>query len=420
MKNLRAVLLLFLANTISGMAQGISMLAIPWYFARDGEMATFGLVYLLANIISLIWVPYAGVITDRFDRRKIFMVVFALGGCLIGGIALIGHLQQALAWWWVAAAFLFTFFNYNIHYPTLYSFVQEITEPRYYGRVTSAMEVQGQTTIMIAGAGAALLLEGTQNGQINVFGMLINVSFNVAPWTIYEIFTLDAATYFAAFLVIALARYTSLTERKGEEGNVWTRLRIGLRYLVANKYVTIFGIASYCVFVVTILEGFFIGPLYVSNHLESGGDVFAASEMYYAAGAVLSGLLILRLFSGKRGLNGIIILTLTCAFTCALQVVTRSDYIFYVTLLLFGLSNAGTRVLRVNYLFRVIPNAIYGRTNSVLNMANIAMRIAFLSVFAIPFFTQGNNVIYALSLLALFLVIAASVLIRYYRKFVHY
>lgn len=402
------------------MAQGISMLAIPWYFARDGAMGTFGLVYLFANCMSMFWVPYAGVITDKYDRQKIFMVVFALGALFLGSIAMIGNQTGELEWWWVAAAFLYTFLNYNIHYPTLYSFVQEITEPRYYGKVTSAMEIQGQTTIMIAGAGAALLIEGTRDGAINVFGVLIDVSFDFQAWTIHQIFALDAATYACALAVISLIRYTPLTERKSEVGSAISRLKIGLKYLRQHKYVTLFGIASYCVFVATILEGFFIGPLYVSNHLNSGGDVFAASEMYYALGAVMSGFLVLRVFSGKRGLKGVIALTFLCAATCLLQVVTRSDYIFYVSLLLFGLANAGTRVLRVNYLFRTIPNTIYGRTNSVFNMANIAMRIAFLTVFAIPFFTVSNNVVYALSLLTLFLVIAATVLIRYYRKFVYY
>ena len=32
MKNKQAIYLLFLSNIISGLAQGISMIAIPWYF----------------------------------------------------------------------------------------------------------------------------------------------------------------------------------------------------------------------------------------------------------------------------------------------------------------------------------------------------------------------------------------------------
>jgi sugar phosphate permease len=113
-------------------------------------------------------------------------------------------------------------------------------------------------------------------------------------------------------------------------------------------------------------------------------------------------------------------MTLLCALVCILLALTNSVALFYFALLMLGLTNAGTRVLRVSTLFRVIPNELYGRTNSIFNMTNIALRIIFLSLFAIPFFTNGNNVIYAMGVLAVFLLFAATVLMRYYRKFVDY
>ena len=54
--------------------------------------------------------------------------------------------------------FAVTIFNYNIHYPTLYAFGQEITEKEKYGKLNSYIEVQGQATSVLAGAFAALLL----------------------------------------------------------------------------------------------------------------------------------------------------------------------------------------------------------------------------------------------------------------------
>lgn len=420
MKNLRAILLLFVANTISGMAQGISMLAIPWYFAKEGEMDQFVIVYILTNVVSFVWVPVAGVLTDRYDRRKIFLVISLLGGLILGTIALVGHLNGGLPWLAVASAFMLTFFNYNIHYPNLYAFVQEITEPEYYGRITSALEIQGQATTMLAGAGAAMLLEGTIDGHLNIFGILINVPFDIRAWTIYEIFTMDAATYFAALFVLLAIRYTPLVVRKGEAGNVLVRLRTGFNYLLSHRYVTIFGVASYAVFVVVLIEGFFIGPLYVNDHLLASGDVFAASEMYYSLGAITSGIIILRIFRGRKGIAGIIGMTVVCAGVCVLLAVTNSVFLFYLSLLLLGLTNAGTRVLRVNTLFRVIPNDLYGRTNSIFNMTNIALRILFLSLFALPFFLKEGNVVYMLLILAAFLVLVTAVLLRYYRKFVNY
>ena len=46
----------------------------------------------------------------------------------------------------VVFVFGITIFNYNIHYPNLYAFGQEITEPKNYGKLNSYIEVQGQVT----------------------------------------------------------------------------------------------------------------------------------------------------------------------------------------------------------------------------------------------------------------------------------
>lgn len=417
MKNLQAVILLFVANTVSGMAQGISMLAIPWYFAKEGSMDSFGLVYILSNVVSLFWIPYAGVLTDRFNRKHIFLIVSIVGGSIMATLALVGHAQAGLPFIAIAMGFVFTFFNYNIHYPNLYAFVQEITEPRHYRRVTTALEIQGQVTTMLAGAGGAMLLEGTINGQLNIFGFFVDVPFHIDAWEIYDIFTLDAGTYFTAFFILLLMRYKPLVVRNKQMGNTLARLKTGIQYLRTHKYVTIFGLASYAVFVVILIEGFYLGPMYVSNHLMAQGDVFASSEMYYALGAITAGMTVLRFVRGKKVTDGVILLTFLAALTCFMLAFTNSVVLFYFALLMLGLTNSGTRVLRVNYLFSVVPNDVYGRVNSIFAMFNTLARVVFISLFALPFFIKDNHVIYSLGILGVFLVVSGLVLIRYYRKF---
>ncbi len=146
-------------------------------------------------------------------------------------------------------------------------------------------------------------------------------------------------------------------------------------------------------------------------------DVFAASEMYYAAGAILAGMMVLRFVRGSKVIDGIIALTFLCGLTCFMLAFTRSEALFYLALLLLGLTNSGTRVLRVNYLFKVVPNDVYGRVNSIFIVFNITLRILFLSLFALPFFIRDNHVIYSLGILGVFLVVSGLILIRYYRKF---
>ena len=178
------------------------MIAIPWYFAQKGILQNFGWVYILATVLSLFWVPVSGSIIDKYDRKKIFLFLTSIIGSILLLISFYGFTIGGLPWYLVGFVFIITFLNYNIHYPCLYAFIQEITESDKYSRMSSLLEVIGQITTISAGAGATLLLEGTNNGVMEVFGFPINLGFNLEAWDIHKIFLLDSGTYFISFFII--------------------------------------------------------------------------------------------------------------------------------------------------------------------------------------------------------------------------
>ncbi len=417
MKNLSAIILLFIANSVSGIAQGISMIAIPWYFARQMEMGKFGLIFILTNVIALFWVPYGGTFIDKYNRKNIFLFITTISGLLLFSIAGFGYQNEGLPWYTVAFVFMFTFFNYNIHYPNLYAFVQEITEIKHYGRITSFIEIQGQLSNVLAGAGAALLLEGIQGGYLNLFGMKVLVSFHLEPWTIYEIFMMDALTYLVAFVVIFFIKYQSLVEKHLEDNPIKERLLVGFQYLKKNKEILLFGVASHSIFVSVLVTTFYLAAIYVNNHLQASGDVYAISEIYFATGAVFAGIAIRRIFSRLNVPLSVIIMT---TFATALFVVlcfSKNIFLFYFMFLILGMTNAGVRIQRVTYLFTHIPNQVYGRATSVFTLINIGFRIVFLSLFTLSFFQKENHVVLSFLVLSLFLFISNIVLIKHYKSF---
>lgn len=416
MKNLSAIIFLFIANSISGISQGISMIAIPWYFARQDAMSTFGLIYILTNLISLLWVPYSGTFVDKYNRRNIFLFVTLISGILLAGIAYYGFQNEGLSVWLVGFVFLFTFLNYNIHYPNLYAFVQEITEVERYGSISSYIEIQGQTTNMLAGATAAMLLEGSQDGQLNLLGVNINTGWTFQAWEIHEIFALDAGTYFLGFIFICLIRYTPLAKRKIETGPIIERLKVGINYLKKHLKILVFGVGSHAVFAMAIVTTMFIAPIYVKNHLLEGGDVFATGKMYFAIGSVISGMAIRYIFRNINIPLSIIILTGTATFACAMLSLNTMDMIFYLMSFIMGMSNAGIRVQRVTYLFQHVPNQVYGRAMSIFTQINTLFRILFLSLFSLAFFQKGHDIIYAFAIFTGFLLLAIFVLIKIYPR----
>jgi len=417
MKNLSAIILLFIANSISGVSQGISMIAIPWYFTQSGEMRKYAMVYLAVTLVSLVWGPLSGTFVDKYNRKHIFMVLTMVSFVLLSGVAMVGYQLDGLPWYWVAAVFAMTFFNYNVHYPNLYAFVQEITEPHFYGKVASYIEIQGQLTSVLAGAAAAVLLEGVPDGQLELIGTTFQLPVAFEAWALHEIFALDAVTYLFGFCFIIAIRYVALKERVMEEGSVIQRFRTGWHYLKTNPYILLFGVASFSIFVTVLVTTFYLAAVYVSNHLNESGDVFASAEICYALGAVFAGLMIRRIFKSISTVAAVILMTWLTAGLFVVLAVSKSLAILYAMFLLLGLANAGTRIMRINYLFEHVPNQVYGRTGSIFFITNILLRLVLISLFGLAFFHEGNNVVYAFGILGVFLATAALIMMRYYRRF---
>lgn len=415
--NKKAIVLIFIANAISGMAQGISMIAIPWYFAQKDQLAYFGVAYLITNIVSLFWVPYSGILIDKYDRKHVFMGATLIGGSILACITAYGFYLGELPQFMIAAVFLFTFLNYNIHYPTLYSFIQEITERENYSKMTSLMEIIGQMTTVTAGAIATILLEGTEGGIFRIFGFSFDIGFNISAWKIHEIFLADSITYFVALLIISLIIYKPLAVRKKELGSLSVRLKTGWNYLMSHKPVLWYGVLSYIVFLAMLMEAFYLGVSYVNNHLHESGDVYANSKMTYALGAIFTGFTLKHLFTKYSIPLITIIFTMGTAGIFFVQFASHSIYIFFLMLFFLGITNAGTRIARVTYLFRNVPNQFFGRAGSIFFLSNIIFRIVLLAIFSLAFFQLEDNIIYAYLFTSVILFLAGLLLIFHYKKF---
>ena len=411
MKNFKAIALLFVANTISGIAQGMSIIAIPWYFADKGIMPQFIQGYLLTNFLILFWAPYCGTLIDKYNRKNLFLILNISVGAILLSIASIGWVNGDLSWYWVMLVFTLTFITYNLHYPNLYAFVQEISEDKYYGSITSYLEIQGQLSAMLAGAGATLLLTGVTEAGLTIHDSTLALPFHFAPWKIHEIFILDGFTYILSFFIIYLIQYEPLEERKLDTLGIVAQFKIGINYLRKFPELMVFGVASYLVFVTILMEGFFLGAAYVKDYLMETGSIYAISEIFYAVGAIFAGMTIRFIFKVRSFPQGIIILTLLTALTYFALYVTKSIGVFFIALFLIGVTNAGVRIMRTTFLFQKVPNQVFGRTASLFALSNILFRIILLSIFLLPFFHRENNIIFAFLLLFLFLVAAVVVLV---------
>jgi MFS family permease len=396
MENKRALALLFTSHVVSSFAQGITMLSIPWYFASIvNESVVFGKVLAVATFISIFWSLFAGTLIDRYPRKNIFWIASVVGFVVLGAAGIYGEVYQESPIWLVAAIFVFTFFGFNIHYPNLYAFSQQLAARGDYGRVNSLIEVLGQSTNVLSGAFGAVLLSGTTGGAIDLMGVQISFPFEIERWRIWEIFLLDASTYALAACIIPFIKYVDVNPLPIDMDKIVERFRRGWKFLQLNKELLVFGLASYSIFVVLLVEVQFLLPIFVDNQLEAGADVYASSEVYFALGSLAAGFLIMKLTRNLAPSKTIVLLMLIAGTSFTVIAFTKSIIGFYLFSVLIGFTNAGTRITRVTFLFNHVPNNIIGRANSIFYIYNIASRGVLITIFSMPFFSASNNIIYS-------------------------
>lgn len=416
MQNKRALYLLLAANVVSGFAAGITMLAIPWYFIDILEKSTFfGWLYAITTLGTMFWSLYAGTLIDRYPRKKIFLSITTTGFLFVGGISAVGFIMGELPVALVSAVFCFTMMNFMIHYPALYAFGQEITEKKNYAKINSLIEVQAQATHMFGGALAVILLGGINKTTLAFFG-LEQLIPEIEPWEIHEIFLLDAITYLLAIFIISRIKYTPLTKNVIDTGKIIERVKVGFRFLKNNIPLFIFGNFSYAIFLVLLVEGVLLLPMYVDRHLESGPEIFSLSHTLYSFGALAAGISIRWVYKNSNYVKAVIYMLAVTIVIFYICVFTKSVLYFCVFNLTLGLMNAGTRITRITFMFNHIPNNVIGRTSSVFHMINTFLRFSLISLFSLAFFSEGNNVIYAYFICATFLLLCIIPLLTNYRK----
>ena len=416
MKNSRAIFLLLLANSISGVAQGISMLAIPWYFtALIHKETLFGQVYFTVTSISLIWGLYAGTLVDRYDRKKIFLVMNAVGLLILSSITIFGFANGALPWFLVALAFGNTMFIYNIHFPNLYAYAQEITPREQYSRITSLLEIQGQLTFAIAGGLAAILLKGLDS-HIHFLNISLTMPFSIRPFKIYEIFAIDAFTYLIAFIIIYRIRSLPNQAKNTDTSGLCQRVKTGLGFLNNHRLLFIFGNASLMVFLTIIIFGTYVQPVYVDSFLHRGGGTYALGDMSFSLGALLAGFLTTRIFAEKNAVLGIVFLSLTAGAMYFFMAFNTITILFFVANFIIGSCNAAVRIQRITYLFHHIPNHVIGRTNSIFFVINVFFRMCLIGVLTLPMFHKGTGIVFSLGIMAAICCLGAFVLMAQYKK----
>ncbi|KRF23151.1 MFS transporter [Paenibacillus sp. Soil787] len=356
----RRMTFLMIANILSSIGSGITMIGVPWLLVnRAGGSEIFGYATLASTIILFFLSPHIGVYIDRISRKKMLLGSEVIGGSVTLLFALWGLSTGHFETWQLIVIYFSGSLYYNVHFPTQFAFTQEIFSKEQYKTLNSILEVQNQSTSMIAGGLASLLID--------------HIDF---AWILLA----DAMTYFLGFGLFLLIPYIKNRSVAANGAvSMWSNIREGFAYLKTRPLLVMFFLCALMPFLF-VMVGNYLYPVYITSVLHGGASVLGAADMIFAIGAVLAGLtvplLMQRLGSYYTTILSFVIFSLSIVFFYVFPLVS----IFLLFKTLNGWGNAGSRVARNTILMEMVPNHLIGRVNSFFNTVGMGMRVLLIGV----------------------------------------
>lgn len=316
------------------------MIGVPWLLVnRAGGSEIFGYATLASTIILFFLSPHIGVYIDRISRKKILLGSEVVGGSVTLLFALWGLSAGHFETWQLIVIYFSGSLYYNVHFPTQFAFTQEIFSKEQYKTLNSILEVQNQSTSMIAGGLASLLID--------------HIDF---AWILLA----DSMTYFLGFGLFLLIPYIKNRSVAANGAvSMWSNIREGFAYLKTRPLLVMFFLCALMPFL-CVMVGNYLYPVYITSVLHGGANVLGAADMIFAIGAVVAGLtvplLMQRLGSYYTTILSFVIFGLSIVFFYVFPLVS----IFLLFKTLNGWGNAGSRVARNTILMEMVPNHLIG------------------------------------------------------------
>jgi MFS transporter, DHA3 family, macrolide efflux protein len=212
----KTFLLAWSGQVVSTLGSGFTSFALGvWLFQRSHSTTQWTLLVFCYSIATVLALPFAGAIVDRWDRRNVLLVSnvgAASGSLLLAGLAWSGHLQP---WEVYTAAVITASFN-ALQMPAFSATVPLLVPKEQLGRAAGLTQL-GMAIPGVVGP----LLAGALVTTIKVRGILL----------------IDLASFGFAFLTLLVVRFPRApqsAESRAARGSLWREIGFGWKYLRAR------------------------------------------------------------------------------------------------------------------------------------------------------------------------------------------
>jgi DHA3 family macrolide efflux protein-like MFS transporter len=349
---------MLIGNLISRFGDSLDGIAYGWMvYMLTGSKLLLGSLFAVNAIPNILFGPFAGVLADRLDKKKLIILSYTGRGVVVSITAMM-YMTGILRPWHL---FLFTFINSSLETlmsPALISLLPLIIKKEMYLSANSFSSSMSKFAELIgtAAAGAVIALVGI-SGAIYI----------------------DGATFFIAAVFICLIQ-VSIPKSEIQKltfKNYIGDLKEGASFLKNSKLIrtsiALFALINFCLAPINVLM-----PVFTKDILKGGPEILSAIGVSLAVGSILGGLIISQVGYRFKISSLIIGSTLLFGITYALLVLPGnvvSSGIYSTAIAVSCFFFIGFLIPSIispiqTYLMSNTDRAILGRVSSIMTMIN--------------------------------------------------
>ncbi|ADT83717.1 MFS transporter [Thermococcus barophilus] len=338
---------------VSQIGWAVHEVALPLYILDKTKSGSMMSIFVMADIIpSLIFMPFAGVVGDRYNRKALMVGFDLLRGVLLFGVVflnLLGIYQLLILQ--IVLAIMSTFFGASTS-----AMFPDLVES---DKLEKANSVVSSFTIIARLIGPAL------GGLIYAIG------------GIKLAFTINALSFFGSGLFEIFIRYEWKTREIESLDEIIADIREGLSFLRSSRYLMI--LISFALFMNALGQPFgsVLEPYVYRVVLKLSSQQFGVLQSTLMVGMLLGNILVAARLGRRAGrfffrslfFNGAVMFAFVLLISPLTELSIRVIFISLLVInLLWGFSSAIINIPLQAKIQRAVPSELRGRVFSALGM----------------------------------------------------
>ena len=355
--SLRDFLLIWFGQLVSGVGSRLTSFALGlWVYQTTGSTTRFAMVFVAMAVPTLLLLPFAGALVDRWDRRRTMIVCETVSAVVIGAMALLLAFDR-LDLWQVYIGVGVSAMTNTFLQPAYAASVPLLADREQLTRVNGLIQA-GQGLSLVGGPALASIL----------------VSFIGIP----GVLAVDALTFVVGAACIVLARVPNPPRDETGEANLLREAHEGWRYVSERPgLLGLLGISAVGSFLFAIAS-IAITPLVLIT-VNQDERLLGLQMSLSCSGLLVGGLLITLWGSSRHKIHSMLGFSILSGLAIAVHGLAPSLTLLIVAGFLMFLTIPPAQAASMALWQTKVPSQILGRAMATLRMTSeAAVPIGFL------------------------------------------